>query len=276
VPALGRLEIIDDIYDDDEADDNDLPHTPADEAISWSLPSIISLAVHNAYSIPFHVPCLTSFKFRYIYSTNDAAVRGSIVESLLNFLRSCPLLEDLEISYSGEFLGANDQRVFLPNLRSYTQNTLHRHGVYSLGVFNMFSFPPPCTVAFRRVVSTGQAGSDVETKTTDVLPPLKNPRILIGVRRVKLSMAPKRYNSGLVTLELINDQGARVSLERAYVTGTYWRAFVRGPMGDYPQLGLLNCLKDLDTQSVEVLCIEVDELRDDEAPAVDMIKHWIG
>ena len=52
MPGLRKFEIIDDIYDDDKADDNDLPHTPADEAISWSLPSIISLAVHNTYPLP--------------------------------------------------------------------------------------------------------------------------------------------------------------------------------------------------------------------------------
>ena len=123
--------------------------------------------------------------------------------------------------------------------------------------------------------STGPAGSDVGTKTADVLPPLKNPRVLVEVRRVKLGTASKRSNSGLVTLELINDQGARVSLERVYVTETYWRASVRDPMGDYLQLGLANYLKDLDTRSVEVLCIEVDELRDGEAPAVDMIKETL-
>jgi hypothetical protein len=58
--------------------------------------------------------------------------------------------------------------------------------------------------------------------------------------------------------------------------GNYWQASVRRPTGDYPQPELLNCLKDLDTQSVEILCIEVDKLRDDEAPAIDTIKEALG
>ena len=128
-----------------------------------------------------------------------------------------------------------------------------------------FSLTPPCAVVLRSVVPRSWPGGGAETKATNVLPPIKNPRYLARAWRVKVSMAPGRYSSGLVTLEFINDQGARVSLERVYVIGSYWRASVRRPTGNYPQLELLNCLKDLDTQSVEILCIEVDELRDDEA-----------
>jgi hypothetical protein len=164
----------DDIYDNDN-----LPHTPIDEAISsWSLPSVISLAVHGTYPTSFHVPRLTSFKFRFVDPTDDAATVGSPFD----FLRNSPLLEDLEISYSRDFLGAGGRPISLPNLRSYTQ-TLHDHyAAYPLGLFSMLFLPPPCPVVLRSVVPRSWPSSDVETKATSVLPPLKNPGYLARVR----------------------------------------------------------------------------------------------
>ena len=286
MPSLRRLEITNSFYheggeeedgdgddnddnnDDDNDDDNDDNGDDGDdETVSWSFPSVTSLAVHNTYQIPFHTPHLTCFKFRCVRPMYDAYIAGS----LLDFLRDCPLLEDLEISYI-EDIGTYDQAVSLPNLRSYTQAMLPGHGVYSLGVFNMLSIPPPCAVTLKSWTT-----SDIKSKATDILPPFKNPGYLAGVCRVKLSMEPKEsYPVGFVfgALELINGHGARVCLEREMrVSDTYQRTYVRDLMDDDMKLGLLNCLKVLRTHSVEILCIEVDDLWDDEAPAIDAVRE---
>jgi len=94
-PSPRRPETTNDIYEDD--DDDDLPRTPVDKETSRYFPPVTSLAVRNTYPIPFHVPHLTRFKFRFTNPVDNA----SILESLLNFLRDCPLLEDLEISSRG-------------------------------------------------------------------------------------------------------------------------------------------------------------------------------
>ena len=116
-----------------------------------------------------------------------------------------------------------------------------------------------------------------EIRGTDILPPFENPRYFAGVSQVKLSMAPKGFYPTVFVfgvLELINEHGARVCLEREMcVSETCNRSWVRDLMGDDMKLGLLNCLKDLRTHSVEVLCIEVDELWDDEEPAVDAVRE---
>ena len=286
MPSLRRLEISDDFYDedddsedndsenddeddDDDDDDDDPPNTPVDKTVSRSLPSVISLAVHNIYPIPFHVPNLTCFKFRYLHPMDDEA----ILESLLDFLHHCPLLEVLEVSYPEDSISTDDRVISLPNLHSYTQNMLPGRGVYSLGVFHVLSLPIPCTVTLR-----SWTDSDAGLGAANIIPPLKNPRYLAGVRRVKLSMALSGSNSSVLgTLQLINDQGSRVCLEREmYVSVTYQRTSVQDLMDDSLKFGLLSCLKDLDTPSIEILCIEADESWDDEAPAVDAVKEVPG
>ena len=282
MPSLRRLEISDSFYDDDDSDDSDESdesggsddsngsNDTVNVTASWSFPSVISLAVHNTYPIPFHVPRLTCFKFRFVHPTDD----GAMLESLLDFLHDCPLLEDLEISYPEDFLSANDEVISLPNLRVYTQNMLPGYGAYSLGVFNMLSFPPSCAVTLR-----SWTNSDMGLGTANIIPPLKNPKYLAGIRRVKISMT---LGSGfdpnvLGTLQLVNDQGSRVRLEREISEPvTYQRTSVQELMGDSLKFGLLNCLKDLDTRSIEILCIEADESWDEEVPAADAIEETLG
>jgi len=167
MPTLRQLEITNYIYHDDD----DLPRTLVDEETSWSFPSVTSLAVHNTYPIPFHVPHLTCFKFRFIDPMDDTF----ILESLLNFLRSCPLLEHLEIAYPKDFLSTNDHAVSLPNLHIYIQIMLSNRGVYSLGVFNVLSLPPSCTVTLKSCTDTS-----VENRANKILPHLQNPTYFTG------------------------------------------------------------------------------------------------
>ena len=283
MPSLRRLEITYDRYkkssDDDEDNDDynnggggdanpGLPHRPVEGAASWSLPSVISLVVYNIHPIPFHVPHPTCFKFRYVYPTNDTAVLGN----LLDFLHECPLLEDLEISHLDGPLRANLRAVSLPNLLSYTQNAHSSRRVYSLGVFDALSLPLPC-----RVMLKSWTDSDAKSNVADIIPPFKNPSYLAGIRRVKLSMVPVRFRPSILgTLELINDQGTRVCLEREILTSAYPRKSDRDLLDDDPTLGLLDRLKDLDTRSVEILCIEVDSSWVGGVQTIDAVKEALG
>jgi len=270
MPSLRGLEITNDIYEDED----DLPHTPVDEETSWSFPSVTSLAVRNTYPIPFHVPHLTRFKFRFTNLVNKA----SILEDLLDFLRSCPLLEDLEISCPEDFLSTDDHAVSLPNLCTYTQIMPSARGLYPLGLLNPFSLPLSCAVTLK-------SWTAITTKNgvANILPRFQNPTCLAGARRISLSVTPTAFKgfgfqpSFLGKLEFVSNQGGIVCLEREIHVGVnYQRTPLRDLVGNDLKLGLLNHLKDLDTHSVEILCIEMVDLWDDEAPTVDAVKEAMG
>ena len=75
-------------------------------------------------------------------------------------------------------------------------------------------------------------------------------------------------------LELINDKGGRVCLERALAVGVSCRpSFVREGADDNLNLAHLNCLKDLDARSAEILCMEGYGLWAGDAPAADLVKE---
>ena len=60
-----------------------------------------------------------------------------------------------------------------------------------------------------------------------------------------------------------------------HVSWTYQRTSVRDLTDDDLKLGLLGRLEDLDTQFVEVLCIEVHDLWDDETLTVEAIEETL-
>ena len=69
---MRSLKISDYFYDkgdeEDDDSDGDDDDNGDDETVLWSFPSVTSLTAHNTYPIPFHLPHLTYFKFRYTYS----------------------------------------------------------------------------------------------------------------------------------------------------------------------------------------------------------------
>ena len=253
VPSLRRLEIV-------GADE-----PPVDGTISLSLPSVTSLALHDVYPTPLHVPHLVCFKFRYSVLNGDV----TMAELLLNFLLNCPLLEDLEVSHAFSFVSTRDQAVQLLNLRSFIEITLHE-GVYAFGVLEALSFPPSCSVTLK-----SWTHSYVKVEPTSILPQLKNPQCLAGVMRVKLSTTLNPSNHAIHgILELINDKGVRVCLERALVIGgPYQPLFVQEGADDNLNLAHLNCLKDLDARSAEILCVEGYGLWAGDPPAADLVKE---
>jgi len=253
MPSLRRLEII-------GADE-----PPVDGTISLSLPSVTSLALHDVYPTPLRVPHLVCFKFRYSFLDGDV----TMAERLLDFLHNCPLLEDLEVSHGFDFVSTRDQAAQLPNLRSFTEITLHE-GVYAFRVLDALSLPPPCSVTLK-----SWTHSYVKVEPASILPPLKNPQCLAGVRRVKLSTMFNVSNRAIHgILELINDKGARVCLERALAIGVPCQpSFVREGADDNLNLAHLNCLKDLDARSAEILCIEGYGLWAGGEPVADLVKE---
>jgi hypothetical protein len=144
MPALRRLEIVGNYPynckgEEDEEDEEELDWRPMENA--WSLPSVTLLIVKHVGDILLHVPHLTHFMFR------DG--KGlTTVDQLLEFLDNCPLLEHVDISYLTESSSSRSQLISLPNLRTYTQPMYDEH--YTLGLFNMLSLPPSCSVTSQR------------------------------------------------------------------------------------------------------------------------------
>ena len=134
----------------------------------------------------------------------------------------------------------------------------------------MLSLPPPCSVTLK-----SWSHSHVKVKPASILPLLKNPQCLARVRRVKFSTTFNASNHAIHgILELINDKGARVCLEKALDIGVPCHlSYVREGADDNLNLAHLNCLKHLDARSAEILCMEGYGLWAGDAPAVDLVKE---
>jgi len=235
---------------------------PVDGATLLSLPSVTSLALDNVHPTLLRVPHLVRFKFRYSVRPGDE----TMVELLLDFLHNCPLLEDLEVSHEFVFVSTRNQ-VQLPNLRSYMEIIL-RNGVYVFAVLDALSLPPPCSVTLK---SWDHLSVGVEAAS--IVPPLKNPQCLAGVRRVKLRTMFNAPNHTVhCTLEFTNNKEARVCLERTLAIG----APCQPSPGGNINLAHLNCLKDLDARSAEILCMDGYMLPTGDGPAADLVKDVLG
>ena len=273
MPALRRLEIVgndhEDRGNDDDDDfyrermeDEDLYRERTEDGTPWSLPSVTTLVVHDVTSITLRVPHLTRFKFQEDEDTIT-------IDKLLDFLDNCPLLEDIDISYSNETSSSRNQLVSLPNLRSYTQRMYDVY--YTLGLFNMLSFPPSCSVT-----TTCRVSESKNIKAAEIAPPFQNPDYLAGIMRIKLRTT--HTSAGKITgaLELINAKGTRVCSERVvYSRDSSWYSKRATEDGIHDNLNLahLRCLQGLDARSVEILCLQGFRLWDGEGQAVDTVKY---
>ena len=110
----------------------------------------LSLVTINPDRLRFHVPHLTNFHFE---QTEFCAANWptGLGDDLLNFFRSCPLLEVVFLSYSDEVPGlATDETstkaISLPHLRSFTHETTVQS--IHIDLFNRLSLPPTCVVGF--------------------------------------------------------------------------------------------------------------------------------
>ena len=251
MPALTRLEIHGTTYY--HYDDGGAENLPL-----RSLISVTSLVVKSIGFIPLRVPHLTRFEFK----DEDGE---TMINPLLDFLDNCPLLEDLYIYYISESSNPpRDRLASLPNLRNYTQHMYDDH--YSLGLFNMLSLSPTCSVTLRRDIQF----SDVVA--ADVVPPFQNPDHLDGITRIKLRARDYYISDGTtMTLELINAKGAKVCLEKIGC---------ESPGGliplDESKLAHMRCLPDFNPRSVGILCLEGYDLQDDPEQFVDHIRNTLG
>ena len=247
MPALRSLHI--DGSNHYEGVDGGVENSP-----SWSLASVTSLIVNNAVSIRLRVPHLTRFGFSH-------GGEETMIGPLLDFLDNCPLLEDLYISYNSESSYSRDRLVSLPNLRNCTQRTYSDH--HSLGLFNMLSLPPTCSVTVRRVVRPSVIAADV-------VPPFRNPDHLDGITRIKLRARGRDISDGTtVTLELVNAKGAKVCLEKILYGGP--TEFITS---DESKLAHMRCLQNFNPRSVGILCLEGYGLQDDQGQfVVDEVRN---
>jgi len=247
LPSLKRLEVFFEYQDDDWNEEWDTTWAPVwgptERATSWTFPSLTTLIVQGLNPIPFHTPNLTRFKLWDQEGWTN-------IHKLIYFLDNCPLLEHIDISYVEGHEGRHDLVVSLPNLRTYTQTTSGQEDV--LGVLNMLSFPPFCSVKLRFPDSS-------EATADDILPHFKNPDYLTEIKRIKLGTTRSADGNEVTgTLELINAKGTKVCSERTVFKEEECRCRT-SPQGDRDgahDVTHLDFLRNLDGISVKTLCID--------------------
>ena len=209
------------------------------ETTRLTFPSLKTLFVGDIDPFLFSVPHLTHFGLSSDWCHGKQAIDG-----LLDFLRDCPLLEELEVRHSNKlYTRRNHNVVHLPNLRAYTHHTTTD---FHLGLYNMLSYPPSCSMTF--------SSEDRSYGLTGTPRPFQNPTFLMEVRRVKLkagSMDYEDYVEG--TAEVIDTAQRRVRSTRRVILGeAEWeRAFIDVINPLYPCF-----LKALDRRSIDMLCVE--------------------
>ena len=211
------------------------------ETTRLSFPALKTLVIGDIDPLLFSVPHLTRFGF----STSRARKRRA-VDGLFDFLRSCHLLEWLEVSHNNEFYTRrNHQVIHLPHLRAYTHYT--STDLY-LGLYNMLSYPSSCSVTF--------FSDENSFGLEDALRPFHNPAPLVDVRRVKLKVT-------------VMDEGDRVKGMAEMIDASRRRAcstrqvFLRAEVEawetaviDFVNPLYPGFLKGLNPRSIETLCVE--------------------
>ena len=271
LPSLRRLEIFFEYYYDEDWDEEwDTVWAPVwgpiKGATSWSFPSLTSLVIYNLRSIPFYPPHLTCFKFWDQEPPSHA-------DRLIGFLNDCPLLQHINISYVGGLRSNHDLVVSLPSLQTYTETTFD--DACPLTVLNALSLPPFCSVTLR-------FRGDCETVTAvgDLLPNFKNQDYLAEIKRVKLRTT-HGADGGEVAgmLELINAKGTKVCYDRGIFEDEEeegYQPIMEGGYNHAHNAVHLNFLRNLDGQSVEVLCIDGYASQDVTRAPVEFLEEALG
>jgi len=266
LPSLRRLDFFFHCQDEEWSEEWDTTWAPVwgstERATSWTFPSLTTLIDYGLNPIPFYTPNLTCFKLW------DAEGWAGI-HDLICFLDSCPLLEHIDISYVEGHEGRHDLVVSLPNLRTYTQTT--SGGEHVLGVLNMLSFPPFCSVKFR-FPNHSSATAD------DILPHFKNPDYLAEIKRIKLRTTHSAGGNEVTgKLGLINAKGTEVCSERtASKEGRRYRTLPQGDGNDAHDVTHLDFLRNLNGISAETLCIDEYPSRDVGGATVEFLREVMG
>ncbi|KAF9783310.1 hypothetical protein BJ322DRAFT_1070122 [Thelephora terrestris] len=113
-----------------------------------SLPSLRSLAITDLGCYLFRVPHLTVFRLEL---TRNSRLPERLGDNLIDFLRSCPLLEVFFISYDSSGMNiVSTEAVHLPCLRSFTHESpadVAPTSLFSI-LLTKLSLPPTCDVTF--------------------------------------------------------------------------------------------------------------------------------
>jgi len=247
LPALKRLGIFSEhhYYDDGWDEEWDTVWAPVwgpmKQATSWSFPSLTTLIIHNLNPIPFYTPHLKCFMFRDQESDADI---------ILNFLDNCPLLEYIDVSYVGGPRDKHDLVVSLPCLQTYTEIAFD--GACPLTVLNALILPPFCSVTLRfrdYSKTTAAVGAALHC--------FENPDYLAEIKRVKLGTTQDDDGNEVAgTLELVNAKGTKVCSEIMVSEEEGYQKSLEGGKNHSHFSAHLNLLRNLDGQSVEILCID--------------------
>ena len=220
---------------------------PLNETTTLSFPALETLLVESISSLPFSAPHLTRFGFGGFSCWSK---RKQVLDVLLEFLSSCPLLEELEICRDF-YTRRNHAVVHLPHLRTYTHASSED---FYLDLYKMLSFPPSCSVTFCYNEHTyGNARP---------LPPIQKSTSFVDAKRVKLKTGytikrgtdREGHAEGVEgVVEIIDSIHRRVRSGRQVIAEN---SRFEEILVDIINPLYTGFLKDLDPMFVEVLCVE--------------------
>ena len=170
-----------------------------------SLPSLSSLTT-SGFAFPlFHVPHLVDFSCTVQYPSFVSYESGVV---LLEFFRSCPLLQVISLNYKTnckeDIKFTTEEAVYLPHLRSFTHTT-YGDRIYA-DFLNSLSIPPTCEVTFSIKISMN---SFVGKKPwTHLFPNLRILSYLTDVKKVTVASD----GNGIRTAKFQNAENSRISL----------------------------------------------------------------
>ena len=232
MPILDDLEIT---YCDELPEEKPIQH----------LSSLTSLVISGFGPLKFHAPLLTSLR---ITSDSPTSPLEWTVNILLDFLRSCPLLEVFFLrcdNMDSDPNLASDDVVSLPLLHSFTHESLGRR--YRLCLFDRLSLPPTCRVVL--MIDVTKDGFD---PWVPGLPTPRNPSYLSDVKTVKISAYSRYWNVReehiVFGIELVGFAHASISFNRL----SYHDKRPSHFRNDW----LFDVLETVDFGSVQTLCFD--------------------
>ena len=214
---------------------------PPDE--STHLPSLTSLIISGFDPLRYHAPLLTSFRLTH---GSIISSRGLTTSVLLDFLRNCPLLEDVFLNR--DVRPDSNEVVSLPFLHSFThESTRDKYQPY---LFEQLSLPSTCRVALVIDVTEHRSNPWIPG-----LPTLRGSFYLSDIRTIKITTSscnPDSCNSDTkhVTFrtKLVDFVRKAISFDRVSYHSKQPSAF--------SHQDLFGIFKNIKITSVEKLCFE--------------------
>jgi hypothetical protein len=151
---------------------------------------------------------LTTFRFELC----PGYVSPRFGDSLLDFLRNCPLLEVVFFRYGKRYTDIgfttdeeSTEAVSLPNLRTFTHESL-TETIY-IGLFNRLSLPPACDVAFTVTDALFPGGKPWKGS----FPALRRPYHLFDAKIVKIAFQAQDSGFTMIRTTFLNSNQTRIS-----------------------------------------------------------------